>query len=186
MEPEVTRRDALQTLTVAGSTVALSGCSMNFEFTDGENGNRTDTPMQSDTQQVSPDRGAPVQNGRFKVEIDGIEISGFARVKIPGSTTESDGQTTFEDLVMERGVMHGDSTLRDWRDAVQDGNDQRARRNVSVTLLTETGQPAIQWEFTNAWVKKFGAPELSVAGNDASVLTESITVSYDRMSRVDV
>lgn len=180
METEVTRRDALQTLTVAGVTVALSGCSGDLEFTEEKNRNQTDTPMESQTQQVNRERGAPVSNGRFTVEIDNIEVQGFRRVKIPGSTTESNGQT-FQGLVMERGLMHNDSTLRDWRDATQQENDERAQRDLSVTVLTEEGEPLIQWQFTNTWVKTFDAPEL-VAGEDA-VLTESITVSYDRMSR---
>lgn len=181
MQPEATRRNFLQTLTAGGVTVALSGCGTNFSFMGDRDGTQTDTPMQSPRQQVGGERQKPVKNGRFKVEISDIEVTGFQHVTIPGSTTENNGQTTFEDLVMERIVLKGDSTLRDWRDEMRQGKVESARRTVSVTLLTEEGQPVIEWRFTNAWVKEYDPPKLVASGTE--VATESCTVTYDEMIR---
>ena len=181
MQSDVTRRDVLQTLTVAGVTVSLSGCSNPFEFSGDEDKDQTETPMQSSTEQVGDRRNEPVRNGRFKVTIDGIEVSGFQHVTIPESTTESNGETMFEDLVMKRTVFKGDSTLRDWRDEMRQGGGERARRNVTVTLLSEEGQPTIEWRFTNAWVTKYEPPELVADGSE--FVFESCTVTFDRMVR---
>jgi phage tail-like protein len=190
MQPEVARRDILQTLTIGGVTVTLSGCEMSL--TTDRDENQTDTPMQSPEQQTD-ERQQPIENGRFKVKIDDTEVSGFQHVTVPGSTTEtvdggdSDqqrrllGQTEYEDLVMERNVIKGDSTLRDWRDDIRQGKIESARKTVSVVLLTETGETVIEWQFTNAWVKEYDPPEL-VAGS-TEVATESCTVAYDEMVR---
>lgn len=147
-----------------------------------------------------PDRHGPVRTGRFKVEIDEVEVPGWRTVTIPSSSTEQGeyregnepdhekklwGQTTYDDLEMERGVQPGDTAVFDWRQSVIEGRVDNGRKEVAVTLMDEEGQPQIRWEFTNAWIKDYDPPDLD-ASADGDVATESVTVAFDKMVRAEV
>ena len=137
----------------------------------------------------------PMRTGRFVVEIDDVEVPGWHSVAIPSRSTEQDeyredddptdwGQTTFDDLEMERGVKADDTTLYDWAEAVEEGNVDQGRKEVAVKLLDEEGNPMIQWELQEAWIKEYDPPELD-ASADGDVATESLTVAFDKMIRVE-
>ena len=147
-----------------------------------------------------PDRHGPVRTGRFRVEIDEVEVPGWRSVTIPSSSTEQGeyregnepdyekklwGQTTFDDLEMERGVQPGDTAIFDWRQDVIEGRVDNGRKEIAVTLMDEEGQAQIRWEFTNAWIKDYDPPDLD-ASADGDVATESITVAFDKMVRAEV
>jgi phage tail-like protein len=140
-----------------------------------------------------------MRTGRFKVEIDDVEVPGWRSVTIPGSSTEKGeyregdepdyerqlwGQTTFDDLEMERGVKPGDTAIFDWRQSVMEGRVDEGRKELAVVLMDEEGQPRIRWEFQEAWVKDYDPPELD-ASADGDVATESITVAFDKMVRTE-
>jgi len=149
------------------------------------------------------DRHGPTHTGRFRVEIDGVEVPGWRWVRIPSSSTEAGeyregddpdhekkiwGSTTFGDLEMERGVQPGDRTIFDWREQVRTGNLDEGRKEVAVVLMGEerdgrrrrVGDPEIRWEFEGAWIKEYHPPELD-ASADGDVATESIVVAFDTM-----
>jgi phage tail-like protein len=135
----------------------------------------------------------PMRTGRFKVELDGEELAGPARVNIPARSTEQDsykeggdgetewGRTGFDDLEMSRGVNPGNTRLYDWHEAVEEGNVDSGRKSVTVKLLDEDGNPMIQWELQEAWIKEYDPPELD-AGSDA-MAQEEITIAFDKMTR---
>ena len=144
-----------------------------------------------------PDRHGPMRTGRFKVEIDDVEIPGWRSVTIPSRSTEKGeyregnepdyekqiwGQTTFDDLEMERGVKPGDTAIHDWHQSVVEGRVDEGRKEVAVVLQDEEGEPQIRWEFQEAWVQNYDPPELD-ASADGDVATESITVAFDKMTR---
>ncbi len=137
---------------------------------------------------------------RFAAEIAGETLSGWKRIKLPAGRTATEtyregddadaerqiwGQTSFDDLEMERGVKPGDTRLHDWHMAVRRGDADAGRKELSVVLLGETGEPQIRWEFAGAWVKSYSPPELD-ASADGDVATESVTVAFDRMIRTEV
>jgi phage tail-like protein len=132
----------------------------------------------------------------FEVTLDGTTIGGWESVTIPGdATVETEyrdgtdsehqrttlGRTEYEDLEMERAVRPDDTSVFDWRDLLRQGRLEEARKTVVVTLL-DGGEPAIRWEFTNAWVREYGAMELQ-AGGFGETATESVTVAFDEMRR---
>jgi phage tail-like protein len=143
------------------------------------------------------DRHGPMKTGRFKVTIDDVEVPGWRTVTIPSRSTEQGeyregnepdyekktwGQTTFDDLEMERGVKPGDTTIHDWHQAVAEGRVDEGRKSVAVILQDEEGEPQTRWEFQEAWVKEYSPPDLD-ASADGDVATESITVAFDKMMR---
>lgn len=151
------------------------------------------TQPQRETQRG--DRSLRADN--FTVAIDEVEVPGWREVQLPSSSTEEGeygggdderktwGQTTFDDLEMERGVQPGDTRIVDWREAVRMGNVDEGRKEIAVVLMDQRGEPQIRWEFTGAWIKEYDPPELD-ASADGDVATESITVAFDRMVREEV
>jgi phage tail-like protein len=135
----------------------------------------------------------PMRTGRFIVKIDDVEVPGWHSVAIPSRSTEQDeyreengetdwGQTSFDDLEMERGVKPNDTTLYDWAEAVRQGDVEEGRKEIAVVLLDESGETQAEWELQKAWPKEYDPPELE-ASADGDVATESITVAYDKMDR---
>jgi phage tail-like protein len=141
-----------------------------------------------------PDRHGPLRTGRFKVEINEVEVPGWQTVTIPGNSTERVdsrgddpdhhrklwGQTNYDDLEMEREMT--DTTVYDWRKKVLQGKIEEGRKNVRVTLQNEQGVDKIRWEFTEAWVREYQPPELD-ASADGDVAKESVTVVFDELFR---
>jgi phage tail-like protein len=136
-----------------------------------------------------------MRTGRFKVEIDDVEVSGWQTVTIPGISTESEtyregddseyqqqlwGQTSYDDLEMVRAMT--DTTVYDWQRKIIQGKVDEGRKTVAVTLQNEEGGDEIRWEFTNAWIKEYQPPELD-ASTDGEVPKESITVVFEDMLR---
>jgi phage tail-like protein len=136
-----------------------------------------------------------MRTGRFKVEIDDVEVSGWQTVTIPGTSIETTdyregedsdhtrklwGQTTYEDLEMERQMT--DTTVYDWHKKVIQGRTEEGRKTVRVTLQNAEGVDTIRWEFTNAWIKEYQPPELD-AGTEGDVAKESVAVVFDEMLR---
>lgn len=146
------------------------------------------------------DRHGPQRTGRFKVEIDDVEVPGWRWVDLPASSTEQGeyregeepdgekklwGATTFQDLEMERGVQPGDTRLFDWREEVRANNTDDGLKDVAVILMNEEGAPQIRWDFKDAWIKYYDPPELD-ASADGDVATERITVAFDSMTRTEL
>jgi phage tail-like protein len=142
-----------------------------------------------------PDRHGPLKTGRFKVEIDEVEVPGWQTVTIPGNSTETTtareeedtdhqrsllGQTNYDDLEMQRQMT--DTTVYDWRKKITQGKVEEGRKNVKVTLQNGEGVDKIRWEFTNAWIKKYQPPELD-AGTEGGTAKESVTVVFEDMQR---
>jgi phage tail-like protein len=147
-----------------------------------------------------PDRHGPLRTGRFKVELDDVEVSGFKRIDIPSQSTklveyregkDPDhqrklwGQSEYEDLTMERGAKKGDTKLFDWRKKVTEGKMEEARKNIAVVLQDEQGASQSRWEFTKAWPKMYDPPTLdtSAQGGQGDVATETVVVVFDEMKR---
>lgn len=135
------------------------------------------------------DRHGPIRGGRFKVTIDDVEVPGWHSVSVPASSTkraaESDedawGQTTYQDLEMERGVQPGDTRIHDWREEIVDGNEQDGLKTVVVTLMDEEGADQIEWTFEDAWITYHEPPQLDASSD--GVVTERISLAYESMER---
>ncbi len=135
----------------------------------------------------------PYRNFRFLVEIDGIVQAGFSECSGFGSNVEVieyreggefptvrklPGKNSFTDITLKYGAT--DSTeLYDWHKTVLDG--QIERKNGSIIQLDDTNQKKVRWNFFNAWVSKYDAPDFNAKGNDVSI--EALTITYERLQR---
>lgn len=145
-----------------------------------------------------PDRHGPYRNTRFLLEIDGIGVAGFNQATIPENSTEAteyregdDPPTvrklwslnSFGDLTLQRGAAENSTELFEWRQLVEQGNVDDARRTIAIVLLDEEGEPGARWEFRNAWPRQYDAPDLDATGNEVAI--ESLEIVHEGMERVD-
>ncbi len=82
------------------------------------------------------------------------------------------GRMKYDAITLERGVTH-DSDFQDWADAVQvldKGAPKQSlkdlRREITIELLNEAGQPVHRYTIHRCWVSEYQAlPDLDAGGN---------------------
>ncbi len=140
-------------------------------------------------------RRDPYRNFMFLVEIDGVTQAGFQEATIPESTQDVveyregseaptprklSGLVKYGNVVLRRGVTDS-LDLYNWRKAIEDGQIGQSRKNMSIVVLNDEGQPAARWEFTQAWPIRYDAPELQATASDVAV--ETFEIAHEGMRR---
>ena len=143
------------------------------------------------------DRHGPYRDVRFLLEIDGIVKAGFSQCTIPENTTEPTeyregtdrptvrklwSLTDYGTLTLESGVTDDSIELFEWRQLVEQGNLDDARRSIAVVILDEEGNPGPRWEFVKAWPSSYDAPDLDATGGEVAI--ESIEIEHEGMERI--
>lgn len=135
--------------------------------------------------------GNPLLQYNFLLEIDGGSeaVAGFTEVS--GINTETDvveyregadtatvrklaGLRKYGNITLKRGYTTN-TELWDWRKTVIDGATER--KSGAIVLLDESRQPALRWEFSEAWVSKYEGPALNSTANEAAI--ESIEIAVE-------
>ncbi len=86
--------------------------------------------------------------------------------------------TSFQNLVLKRGVAATDSPLLEWCAQVLDSGlgEPIKTRNVQLNLLDEKGSNCSTWTFENAYPVKWSATDLK--SQDNAMLIESLEFAY--------
>src|SRR6185312_10856896 len=113
----------------------------------------------------------PYGQFNFIVEIDGIVVGGFSECS--GLTTDTNimeyregneqqgiarklpGLMKTTNITLKRGWTQN-TKLWEWRKKVIDGKTQRT--SGTITLLDESRQPALRWNFRQGWPSKWEGP----------------------------
>jgi phage tail-like protein len=108
-----------------------------------------------------------------ELHIDDVTCGGENRFKYRLPTT-----TTFQNLVLKRGVTLDNSPLLKWCSDILDNGlaTPIVTRNILVNLLNEKGQSCKSWTFVNAYPVKWSASELNSEKN--AVFIETIELAY--------
>ncbi|WP_350282051.1 phage tail protein [Nitrosomonas sp.] len=133
----------------------------------------------------------PLLQYNFLLEIDGTSdaVAGFTEVS--GITMETDiveyregadtatvrklpGLRKYGNITLKRGYTTN-TELWDWRKSVIDGATER--KSGVIILLNEAREPALRWEFSEAWVSKYEGPALNATANEAAI--ESIEIAVE-------
>jgi len=144
-----------------------------------------------------PDRYGPYRTLRYRLEIDGVNVAGFAEASLAehetdvitystgtvGPTQKLWGPTAYGELELKRGVTR-EMELFEWREQARTGDMDEARRAIAVVIVDESGETGStpRWEFTDAWCKSYESPDLDADGSDVAV--ESLTIVHERVKRV--
>lgn len=139
----------------------------------------------------------PLVTFRFEVEWGGTKI-GFTEVS--GLTVETEvieyrhgaspehtkvkmpGQQKYSNITLKRGSFASDNEFYAWWNTVQLNTIER--RDLTIKLLNEEGEPAITWKVRNAWPIKVDAPGLKSDSSEAAIesmelVHEGLTVQND-------
>lgn len=132
----------------------------------------------------------PIGNFNFRVEIDGISAGPFSEVSGLEAEIEviefQDGDSNFlrkrpgrakyGDITLKKGYVDSNG-LRDWFGRVAEGTIER--RDISITLMTESGEPVRTWNLFGCWPKQWKLGDLNSSDNE--VLLEEITLVVEQI-----
>jgi phage tail-like protein len=139
-------------------------------------------------------RHDPLANCRFRVEVDGLQASGFSEISFGPCGTEVieyregndvavrklPGLTRYGNVILKRGITSS-LELYQWHRQVVDGQIGNARRNVVITLMDETRSDVARFLLHNAWPTKYEVGTLDASGNDVAI--ESLELTHEGLER---
>lgn len=139
------------------------------------------------------ERVDPYANFRFLVEIDGITRAGFSdatgfdttidihEYREGGDNTtmrKLPGPAKYSNITLKRGVTD-DHELYDWMLRGVRGSIERKSGSIVITDFARNER--VRWNFRDAWVTKWSAPEFSAKANDVAI--ESFELAHEGIER---
>jgi len=153
---------------------------------------------------VNAHRFDPYKSFKFRVKWDGRYVAGISAVSALRRTTEvleyraggdpstvrkSPGLTTYDPIVLERGVTH-DREFEQWANKVwrlgaAGGSEvslKDFRKDISIDLFNEAGQMVLSYRVYRCWVSEYVAlPDLDA--NASSIAIQRITLQNEGWER---
>jgi len=146
----------------------------------------------------------PYKNFKFVVKFDNKVVAGVSKVSGLKKTTEvvkhreggdpstsrkSPGRTEFDAITLERGVT-ADREFERWANQVWFFEAQAPgesslgnfRRNISIELRNEAGQPVLTYQVNRAWVSEYQALS-DLDANANAVAIEHIKIEHEGFKR---
>lgn len=132
-------------------------------------------------------RRDPYHGFRFIVEVEGLTVGGFSRVKGLARETKFEvfreggvndfehklaTLTTFGNLILERGLIA--SELWDWHDKVVNGDI--TRRKITIALRDEAKTEVWRWHVDGAFPVKWSISDFDAANQQ--VVVENIEFAH--------
>ena len=142
----------------------------------------------------------PLVSFQFGLDVVGVLTGFFSEVSGVGSESEVverkmtdengndfvrkiPGTTNYTDITLKRGVT-AVLDMWEWRQLVEEGKMNDARKNCSLIMYDAGGSPAARWDFINAWPSKVSGPEMKTDSNDFA--TEEMVLVHEGIKRVEV
>ncbi len=93
------------------------------------------------------------------------------------------GREKWNKITLKRGVTDA-MDMADWRELVAEGKVKEARKNGTITLYDQDGQPKATWNFVNAWPSKLTGPTYNATSNEIGI--EELEIVHEGFKRVKV
>ena len=140
----------------------------------------------------------PLLSCYFTLEFSGVIVGAFQEVSGMGSQNEIveykasgpkgtfvihkvPGRMTWNNITLKRGLTDA-MDLWDWRKEVENGGIDNARKNGTITMYDQRGEPLAQWNFINGWPLKLTGPSANATANEAAIEELEIVVEgYERV-----
>jgi phage tail-like protein len=155
---------------------------------------------------ANPSRFDPYKNFKFRLKFgqNPNYVAGISKVSPlkrttevirhrhggdPSSSRKSPGRTEYEAITLERGVTH-DPEFEQWANKVwnfgsglgREVSLRDFRREITIEVYNEAGQPALAYKVYRCWVSEFQAlPELDANGGGVAI--QSITLEHEGWER---
>jgi phage tail-like protein len=141
---------------------------------------------------VNTQRFDPYKNFKFRVKWDGRYVAGISKVGAlkrttevvthreggdPSSVRKCPGKTTYDPLMLERGVTH-DTDFEKWANKIwnfgaglgAEVSLKDFRKDLILEVYNEAGQLALAYKVYRCWVSEFQAlPDLDANGNAIAI-----------------
>jgi phage tail-like protein len=143
-------------------------------------------------------RTDPLTGYHFYLELDGIVDAQFRECS--GLDSESNiiehkeaakggvtvikkvpGELKWSNIVLKRGVTQ-DRRLWEWREQIERGNVDTARKNGSIVLYDQGNSEVARWNFIDGWPAKITGPQLNANNNDIAI--EEVNICHEGLRRV--
>lgn len=141
-------------------------------------------------------RHDPIQNNRFRVEIDGIQQACFREVIMPEvkigtieyregidptQIRKLSGLTTYGNIVLKWGITDS-KELYVWLEIVRQVGAPGNRKNMSIVLVDEEGNDRVRWDISEAWPVRYKISDLNAQTNEVTI--EMIEITFEGFDRV--
>ncbi len=91
------------------------------------------------------------------------------------------GRMKWGDITLKRG-MTDDMDMWKWRQLVEEGKIDEARKNGSIVMFDQKGSEVARWDLINAWPSKISGPTANAGSNEIAI--EELTVCHESYKRV--
>ncbi|QOL15861.1 phage tail protein [Dickeya dianthicola] len=147
---------------------------------DGSAQSTTVWPMPKFHFEVKWDGGAGASMLASFQEITGLDIEAqiieyragnspvFSTIKMPGIIKSGN-------VTLKKGIFVKDNNFYDWFSKIK--MNTIARTAVTISLLDESGSPAMTWKLKNAWPTKVSGTDLKSDGNEVAI--ETIELAHE-------
>ena len=95
----------------------------------------------------------------------------FSKIKMPG-------MKKFSNITLKRGSFKGDNEYYEWLQSIKLNTVER--RNVTISLLDESGAPVITWKVNKAFPIKLQSTDLKAEGNEVAI--ESLELAHEGLT----
>ncbi len=117
------------------------------------------------------------------MEVSGLDIEIEAVSFREGSSPEDSfrkipGLRKYTDITLKRGIVQGDNDFFNWINTKQIGTIER--RDVVISLLSETHTPIVRWKVRNAFPVHYYGPVLY--SNDGGLAIETLVLTHEGMT----
>jgi phage tail-like protein len=91
------------------------------------------------------------------------------------------GRLKWENITLKGGIT-SNMDIWKWRQEVEDGKVEGARRNGSVIMLDQELKPVARWDFERAFPLKASGPQLKSDSNDLGI--QELVITHEGIHRV--
>jgi phage tail-like protein len=102
---------------------------------------------------------------------DGLMAGTTAALKRPGLKKVNN-------IMLKRGIVEKNNDLFNWFN--NNGAPNVERRDITISLLNEEGDPVMVWTISQAWPSKLEGPALKATGNEIAI--ESVELVHEGIS----
>lgn len=102
---------------------------------------------------------------------DGLMSGSTVSLKRPGLKKVNN-------ITLKRGIVEKNNDLFNWFN--NNGAPNVDRRDLTISLLNDEGDPVMYWAITQAWPVKCEGPGLKASGNEVAI--ESIELAHEGLS----
>ena len=140
----------------------------------------------------------PLVSAWFSVEFQGAiegafrECTGLgsenAVVEYKGSDSKGNmvlqhipGRMKWNDITLKRGITDSMDMWK-WRQQVEEGKVQEARKNGSIVMYSTDGKEMARWDLVAAWPSKLTGPTANAGANEVGI--EELVITHEGYKRV--